>query len=69
MSADLNVYLLQRRGVTESGVKAMIVVAETEAHARVLVCGWTHDNTWGDNGRTSCQPITTDKTRSWSIYA
>lgn len=52
----MKVYLLQRRGQAD-GVRAVVVVARSEAHARVTVADRAEDVTWGEEGHATCRVL------------
>lgn len=62
-------YLLQRRGLTPAGrVKAMIVLAETSAGARVKAAMTDGDNLWGEETTATCDKLDPEVERLYSIW-
>lgn len=67
--ADLNLYLLQRRGGDGPSDRAMIVGAVSEAHARVAAHDRSHDLVWADDAQSECREITPHEGVMHTIYA
>lgn len=57
----MSVYLLRRRGRHDKAAhNTCVVVAPTEAHARVLACTTLQSDDWGSDGYVSCQRLDTE---------